>query len=200
MLISLIAAHTENLIIGDKNSLPWDLPEDMARFKAITKGKVVIMGRKTFESIGKILPGRFNIIITKHPYDLYVNNKNGFINNIENAAIATNIKTAIETAEKVGKLSKYDSDEAIIIGGAAIYRQALDLDVVDKMYLTIIRDAGAIKGDACFPMFNTEDWKLEPDFRTHLKDDKHNYSLTFQTFTRARKEGIFKKIIKAITG
>lgn len=128
MIISLIAAMSENRVIGNKNTIPWDIPADRKRFKAITLGHPVIMGRKTFETIGHALPGRRNIIITRQrDYKAY------------GCLIAHDLPEAISMAG--------DGVEAFICGGGDIYRQAIPL--ATKIYLTIIHET--YEGDTFFP-------------------------------------------------
>ena len=107
-MISLVVAVADNGVIGVNNQLPWRLPNDLQRFKSITMGKAIIMGRKTFESIGKPLPGRRNIVVSRRP-DLV----------IDGCTVVNSVQSAIEAAGK--------EDELMVIGGADIYRQALPL-------------------------------------------------------------------------
>lgn len=136
MIVSLIAAMGRNRVIGKDNFLPWKLPEDMKRFKEITSGKPVIMGRKTFESIGKPLPNRLNIIIT--------HDKNY---KAEGCAVAHSLGQALKSAE--------GNEEAMVIGGEQIFREFLPK--ADRMYLTLI-DCD-FEGDAHFPEYNENEWK-----------------------------------------
>jgi dihydrofolate reductase len=139
--LSLIVAMARNSIIGVENDLPWHIPADLQRFKAITMGKPVIMGRKTFQSIEarlkKPLPGRPNFVISA----------NGF--SYPGVDVFSDLETAISEAR-----FEYPDTELMIIGGASIYEQALPL--VDRMYLTIVdQDA---RGDAYFPKFDEASW------------------------------------------
>ncbi|HRN96157.1 MAG TPA: dihydrofolate reductase [Candidatus Levybacteria bacterium] len=133
MKISLIAAISENKVIGRDNALPWHISEDLKRFKAITKGHPVIMGRKTYESIGRLLPNRTNIIITRDK-DYKVNE----------AITVSSIESAIEEAKKV------DQEEIFIIGGGQIFEQVIE--IADKLYLTIVHTS--IDGDVYFPDYS----------------------------------------------
>lgn len=135
-MISIIAAIAKNGIIGKDNDLPWDLKEDMKRFKKITLGKPVIMGRKTFESIGKPLPKRENIVLTRKKELKFPGCK------------------TFNSIEKVLQFVK-DYPEAMVIGGASIYKQFLPF--AKKMYLTIIDKE--FKGDTYFPTYNKNNWK-----------------------------------------
>lgn len=135
--VSLIAAVAANGVIGDNNALPWRLPEDLRRFKALTLGHPVIMGRKTFESIGRPLPGRRNIVISR---------------NREYAAAGCEVAASLEAALEA---CRNGSDEVFIIGGAQIYAEALPL--AQRLYLTeISRD---FEGDARFPAFDRNRWR-----------------------------------------
>ena len=136
MKISLIAAVSKNGVIGEKNSLIWKLPEDMKRFRQLTAGKPVIMGRKTFESIGKPLPNRKNIIITRDK------------NYRAEGCIAVH---SVDDALKAGK----GAEEIMVIGGAQIYKQFLP--IANRMYLTFIDKD--FEGDAYFPEYNKNEWK-----------------------------------------
>ncbi len=128
MIISIIAAMAENRVIGRDNTIPWNLPGDLKRFKTITTGHPVIMGRKTFESIGKPLPGRKTLIITRKP-DF----------SAEGCVVVHNLQEAL--AECNG------ADEVFICGGSEIYRAALSL--ASRIYLTLLHEE--VEGDTRFP-------------------------------------------------
>ena len=137
MRLSLIVAMAENRVIGRNNDLPWKIPEDLKHFKALTMGKPIIMGRKTFESIGRPLPGRTNIVITRNDdWDA------------EGVNIVDTVEAAIDEAAEEG------AEEAMIIGGAAIYEQTLDL--ADRIYLTEVMDE--FEGDTFFPDLDEGQW------------------------------------------
>jgi len=159
MIISLIAALDKNRLIGSDNGIPWHLPADFKHFKAVTMGKPIIMGRKTFESIGKPLPGRLNIVISRSDFSA------------EGITSASSIDDALATID--------DAEEAVIIGGANIYQQVIDK--VDRMYLTHI-DASC-EGDAWFPEFNINDWQ-ETDQLFVKADEKNNYNFSVVTYQR----------------
>lgn len=139
MDISIIVALAKNRVIGNDNNLIWHIPKDLKRFKEKTSGHHVIMGRKTYESIGKILPNRTFIIITR--------NKNY---TVSGAYVVHSIEQALEIAKK------NQEKEAFIIGGAEIYTQALPL--TNKLYLTQIHHT--FEGDTYFPEINFNDWEL----------------------------------------
>lgn len=134
-MISIIVAIARNYTIGSANSMPWHLPEDFRHFKQVTMGKAVIMGRKTYESIGRPLPGRRNIVITRNA-DLL----------IEGCEMATSLDEAIALCDP--------TEENFVIGGGEIYRQAMP--IADKLYITHI-DA-EFEGDTRFPTIGPE-WR-----------------------------------------
>ncbi len=142
MSIALIVAASENNVIGRHNQLPWYLPGDLAYFKAITMTKPVIMGRKTYESIGKPLPGRDNIVITRNADYPAVGIK-----------VVASLQAAIELAQSL--LLVNGGEEIMVIGGAEIYRQALPM--VERVYLTRVHRH--IEGDAFFPELAAEQWQ-----------------------------------------
>lgn len=161
MKISIIAAMSENRVIGRDGALPWHLPADLARFKAITTGHTVIMGRRTFESVGKPLPNRRSIVITRN---------NDYQH--EGVLIAHSMDEALDHAA--------GEEEVFILGGQTIYETALPH--VDCFYLTIVH--ATIEGDTFFPTFNFDDWKLVEDDR-HEPDDRHAYALSFRRYERS---------------
>ena len=160
MIISLVAAMGKNRVIGKNNSLPWKLPEDMKRFKELTLGKPVVMGRKTFESIGKPLPNRTNIITT--------HDKNY---KAEGCIVASSADEALKSAE--------GNEELMIIGGAQIYKEFLPR--ADRMHLTLIDKA--FEGDSYFPDYNKDEWK-----EVHREGHKGSkYKFIFVDLQRVRK-------------
>lgn len=168
MDISLIWAMAENGVIGRDNGLPWRLPKDMQFFMAVTAGKPVIMGRKTFESMKAPLAGRDNIVITRQP-----GYARSGIDVVENFAEA--LRVGRDRAEASGQ------DEIMIIGGADIYR--LGLAVATRLYVT--RVAAEIEGDTFFPEV---DWSLWQQTSTEdfPVDDRHEYPFRIAIYTRAR--------------
>ena len=160
MIISIIAALADNMVIGNKNSLPWKLSADMEYFKKTTLGKPIIMGAKTFESIGMALPNRKNIILSY--------NKNY---KAKGCVVVTSIEKALE---EVG-----EDEEVMIAGGESVYKQFLPL--ADRLYLTLVHHN--FKGDAYFPEFDINQWKEIK--RINKKPDKKNlYSYSFVIFER----------------
>lgn len=158
--ITLIAAATENNVIGKDNKMPWHMPNDFKYFKQTTLGHSVVMGRKTFESLGKALPERRNIVLTKDQ-DWSAEN--------------------VDVANSIDELLNYcrDEREIFIIGGAKIYEQTLPL--ASKVLLTRIH--AHIDGDAYFPALPADEWKLVRSER-HEKDDRHAYDYTFEVYER----------------
>ena len=134
-MISIIVAIAENGVIGDKNALLWNIKEDMRRFRTTTMGHPVVMGRKTFESIGRPLPKRTNVVITRGDSEF------------EGCFVAHSIEEAV-------KMFSPD-EEVFIIGGAQIYKQALPL--ADKLYLTIVHRN--YEGDTSFPEIDYSEWR-----------------------------------------
>lgn len=156
--IALVVAMAENRVIGRGNALPWKISEDLRFFKKITMGKPIIMGRKTYQSIGRPLPGRTNIVISRDP-----------------DFSAEGVKTApdLETAIKLAKLES--PEEIMIIGGAQIY--ALALPMAQRIYLTEVHEK--IEGDAWFPDYNAAEWR-----ETAREDFEGNPAFSFVTLDR----------------
>lgn len=164
-MISMICAIGKNGAIGLKNRLLWDLPADLKHFKKVTMGRTVIMGQKTFESIGKLLPGRKNIILSLDP-----NYK------VEECQVSDNLN---EIADKY----KEAEEEVFIIGGASIYKQFIQY--AGKMYLTLVDDSP--EADVFFPEFNWDDW--DETERIDNQPDKDNpYQYSFVTLQRKKAE------------
>ncbi|WP_196588120.1 type 3 dihydrofolate reductase [Aliivibrio fischeri] len=159
MKISMIAAMAKNRIIGIDNQMPWHLPADFAWFKKCTMGKPIVMGRKTYESIGRPLPGRLNIVLSR---DANLQ--------IDGVTCVTSIEEAKQAAG--------DIEELMIIGGGSIYQTCLA--DADKLYLTFI-DAD-IKGDTQFPDWG-EGWN-QTHSETYSKDEKNQYDMEFVVLER----------------
>lgn len=155
VVISLIAAIGENGVIGDGERMPWHLPGDFAFFKATTMGKPVVMGRKTFESIGRPLPGRANIVITRRP---------GYAP--EGIDVVASLEDALERAHAVARLN--GQEEVFVIGGGQVYAEALPL--ADRLYITHV--ALAPEGATRFPAIDPEQWRVaaSPDVPASPKD------------------------------
>lgn len=161
--LSLIWAMDRNRLIGSNNALPWKLPADMQWFRRQTMGKPVLMGRKTFESIGRPLPGRDNIILTR---------QQGL--NIDGCIVVRSLDAAREAVP--------DADEIMVIGGSEIY--ALLLSEADRLYCTMI-DA-EFEGDAWFPEFDLSEWHLQL-MEPHNADENNIYSYRFVIYERGQK-------------
>ncbi|MBI2306841.1 MAG: type 3 dihydrofolate reductase [Rhodocyclales bacterium] len=159
-VLSLIAAMDRDRLIGRDNALPWHLPEDLRHFKATTLGKPVIMGRKTWESLGRPLPGRRNIVISR---------------NAAYQAVGAELAASLEAALALCA----EAEEAFVIGGAELYRQALPL--AQRLYLTEID--GSHDGDAWFPEFPADEWR-EAARETHTSATGLGYA--FVRYERVR--------------
>lgn len=162
MTISVIAAVAKNRVIGNKNKLPWHLPADLAHFKKITAGHPVIMGKNTFLSLGKPLPGRTNIILAEKGYEA-----NGCL-------ITHSIQDAVARAAQMP-----GSDEIFFIGGASVYAQTLPH--ANRLYLTSIDYE--FNGDAYFPEWDKNEWR-EVSREERMPDTKNPYPLTFLVYER----------------
>jgi dihydrofolate reductase len=163
MKISLIVAMAQNRVIGRDNKMPWHLPEDLRYFKRITLNKPVVMGRNTFESIGRPLPQRTNIVISRNP---------GY--RIDGALVVNSLEAALQ------KCRDLNAEEAMIIGGAQIYAQALPL--ADRLYLTEV--AAVIDGDASFPDFERKLWQ-EVARESHRASANNPYDYAFLLLEKA---------------
>lgn len=162
MIVTLIAAIDENNGIGKNNQLPWQLPADMKRFKALTTGHHVIMGRKSYESMGKALKDRTNIVITRNSdYTL------------PDAEVVSSLSAAIQLAKDNGET------EVWILGGGEIFREAIK--IADKMQLTHIHHS--FDCDTFFPKFNENEWRIVQK-EDHQPDEKNKYEYSFVTYMR----------------
>ena len=160
-MISLIVAMDKNRVIGVDNKLPWHLPADLKRFKALTNGHHIVMGRKTYESIGKPLPNRTNVIVTRQQ-DYKV----------EGCKIVHSLDAAMMVTQ--------GDDEAFIIGGADLFKQAIKF--ADKVYLTVV-DTKVARGDTYFPELDPGRWKLV-DKEQHQADEKNPFAYEYLTYVR----------------
>ena len=163
MLVSLVVAAAENDVIGNAGKLPWSLPDDLKYFRQVTEGKPVIMGRKTFESIGRALPGRLNIIITRNP-DWKTDT---------DVRVVQSLEAALEQGWQSG------AEEACVIGGREIY--ALALPIANRIHLTRVH--AEIGGDTTLPAIDWNKWK-ETSATRHDADEKHAYPFTFFVYER----------------
>lgn len=165
MKVSLIAAMAENRVIGRDNQLPWKLSADLQRFKALTMGKPIIMGRKTWESIGRPLPGRTNIVVTRDA-DYQAE-----------ACVVHSVDQALDAAA--------GAEEVMVIGGANLYQQFLDR--ADCLYFTQVK--ADVEGDAWFPEFDMTQWR-EIERVPHSRDDKNEFYFEFVTLERVATEEV----------
>jgi dihydrofolate reductase len=169
-MFSLVVAMSENHVIGRNNALPWHLPADLKYFKELTTGHVVIMGRKTFESIGsKPLPKRPTVIVT-HDHSFAPG---------QGVRVAHTLEDALRIANEInGEPIK----QVFVLGGAQIFRQAIP--VADRLYVTLVH--AHIEGDTYFPEIDQACWKLVGDQRREA-DEKNAYAMSFQVYERVRK-------------
>jgi dihydrofolate reductase len=165
---SLIVAMSENRVIGRNNKLPWYLPNDLKYFKRVTMGKPIIMGRKTFDSIGKPLLGRENIVVTR------------------NADWLFDGVTSVESLEQAFKIAEanalfQDENEVVVIGGSQLYENALEF--MDRLYLTEVH--AQIEGDAFFPEVNLADWD-EVERQNFKAEEPNPYDYSFVIYDRKK--------------
>lgn len=168
MILSAIVAVAENNVIGAENDLPWRLSNDMKWFRRTTMGKPIIMGRKTFQSLPKLLPGRTNIIVTRDP---------AF--QVEGAIVTHSLEEALAAAKALDGDS--GPEEVVIIGGAEIYRQSLPY--LDRLYLTRVH--ADIPGDTFFPELEMKNWS-EDFAERHGKSEKDAHDHSFTILNRVR--------------
>ncbi|AZA82071.1 dihydrofolate reductase [Chryseobacterium lactis] len=164
-MTTIVVAMGEKNEIGFENQLLWHLPKDLKHFKDITSGHPIIMGRKTYESIGKPLPNRTNIVISRK--------KDWFE---EGILIVGSIKEAVKFAKKI-------DEEVFIIGGGNIYEQTIDM--VDKLEVTMVK--ADLEADTFFPKIDAKIWKKTSEI-CHEKDEKNAYDFCFQTFEKIKRE------------
>ncbi|MEQ1775503.1 MAG: dihydrofolate reductase [Burkholderiales bacterium] len=160
--LSIIVAMAENRVIGANGAIPWKLPNELQLFKRITMGHHIIMGRKTWESIGRLLPGRTTVIITRRKDYL-----------VSGAIIANSLANAIEKCA--------GDDEIFVVGGGELYREALPK--TDRLYLTVVDTEPA--GDTHMPALNMSEWR-EINSETHAPDEKHAHAYRFNVYERVR--------------
>lgn len=161
-MLSIIVAVAKNNVIGKNNQLIWHIPEDLKRFKRITTGKTIIMGRKTFESLGRVLPNRKHIILCNDA-QMQIDNEN------------------VEILEDIKLLDDYikSEEEHFVIGGATIYK--LLLPYVNKMYITHIKQE--FEGDVYFPKIDTEHWNII-DREQGIKNEENPYDYEYITYVK----------------
>jgi len=161
-MISFLVAMDQNHVIGHKNDMPWHLPLDLKFFRELTTGHTIIMGRKTFDSIGRVLPNRENVVITRQTQDF---------------------PEGIKVIHDLNKIYEWDraypDEEYFVIGGGHIFEQVLPH--ADRMYITLIEDE--FEGDTYFPQFNEDDWILTKKEKG-IKNDENPYDYYFLQYDR----------------
>jgi len=166
MKLSLIAAMDTNRVIGIDNTLPWHLPADLKHFKSVTMGKPILMGRKTYESIGKPLPGRENIVLSRQTKF-----------SAEGCIVVRSLEAALAYAD-----DELNAEELMVIGGAQLYETMLA--VADRLYLTQVDTSDTRQGQlAYFPEINRCEW-TEIDWQENTADEKNSYNYNFLTLDR----------------
>ena len=161
-MVSLVAAMSENRVIGKDGTLPWRLPDDLKFFKRLTVDHTVIMGRKTFDEIKRPLDNRRNVVITRNP------------------AFHPHGVTVVPSLAEALALGATER-EVFVVGGGEIFREALPR--ADRLYLTVVH--ARVDGDTFFPEFDKDGWVLESDER-HEADEKHAYAFSFRCYRRIR--------------
>lgn len=163
MKIAIIVATDEQGLIGKENDLPWKLSADLQYFRRVTMGKPLIMGRNTHESIGRALPGRKNIILTKNK-----------AYQVEDCTVVHSINDALVACDRV--------EEVMVMGGASLYEQLLP--TADKLYLTQVH--ASLAGDTWFPVWNKNEWS-EISREDYLADEKNDYAYSFIVYEKIKK-------------
>jgi len=161
LMIALIAALAENRVIGNHNALPWQLPADLKHFRELTIGHPVIMGRRNYESIGRALPDRANIVVTR---------RTDF--RAPDCVVANSLENAFATCRS--------ARDVFVIGGADVYSQTIDR--ADRLFLTLVH--AAVPGDTLFPEIDWSSWR-EVARERHEADSRHAHAFSFVTFDRA---------------
>lgn len=162
MIISIIVAMSENNVIAKDGEMPWHLPDEFKHFKETTLGHHIIMGRKTFDALGKVLKGRTNVVISRQT-ELF----------LQDAVLVHSLQQALALAEK------NKEEEAFIIGGGEIYKQALEL--ADRLYLTVVQHK--FDGQVFFPELNYDEWDVASQVE-HAADERHKYAFTIYVMER----------------
>jgi dihydrofolate reductase len=159
MLLTAVVAVADNGVIGREGGLPWHLPADLRHFKAMTLGRPVLMGRRTFDSIGKALPGRRNVVVTRRPIDV------------------PDVEAAGSVEEALARLA--DAPEVAVIGGAQLWREVLPR--IGRIHLTQVH--AHVEGDTFFPELDPEQWR-EVERREQPADERNGYPMSFVTLER----------------
>ena len=161
-VINAIYAISENHVIGRDNEIPWKLSSDLKRYKRLTMGHPIIMGRKTFESIGKPLPGRRNIVITRNPAFIHAG--------IE---IAHSLENALQLTK--------EAEQVFLVGGAGIFLEGVQQGLVTRIYETLVH--ADVEGDVIFELPDEPEWEIQ-DVESHQADEKNEYAYTYRTLIR----------------
>jgi dihydrofolate reductase len=167
--MSIIVAVAENGVIGNNNALPWKLPEDLQNFKRITMGKPLVMGRKTYESIGRPLPGRANIVITRNA---------SF--RAEGVQVVHSLDEALTVAREIAE--RTGVEEVMVMGGAEIYRETIPR--ADRLYITEVH--ASVEGDALLPTINWTLWR-EVSREQHVAQLPNRYDYSFACYERIQR-------------
>lgn len=162
-MISFVVAMDKNRVIGKNNDLPWHLPEDLKFFKRVTMGHPIIMGRKTHESIGRALPGRENIIVTR------------------DRKYVSEGCTVLHSINEVKDRARDTDEEIFVIGGSEIFKELFP--IADRLYITYIDEE--FEGDTFFPIFSENDWELISNERG-IKDKENPYTYSFRVYDKKR--------------
>lgn len=160
--ISLICAMSRNRVIGQDNQLPWELPDDLARFRRLTQGHPFIMGRKSYESDDALLSDRLNLILTSRQ---------------QLPGLGDNCRLVHSLEEALAAAAGYE--EVFVLGGASVFEQAIDR--ADRLYLTEVQ--AEMEGDAFFPETNRQEWEITEE-RYHPVDERHEYDFYFRNYRR----------------
>ncbi len=169
-MLSILVAMAENRVIGRDNQLPWRLSADLKRFKQLTTGQTIIMGRRTYQSIGRPLPNRRTIVVSRNP-DFHA----------EGVEVAASLDAAIALAQRTAyvPLAANSQSEVFVVGGHELFRLALPR--ADRLYLTLVH--AQVPGDVYFPEFNADDWQLT-GAEHHPADAKNDWPFSFLLYTR----------------
>ena len=166
MIISAVVAMNSSFLIGKDNDLPWKLKEDLEHFKAYTLGKPIIMGRKTYESIGRPLPNRLNVVVSRT------------ISEIDNLLTVSTLKKAINEARIYCESN--GQDEIVLIGGAGIFKEGLE--ILNKLVITWV-NADDLEGDVYFPSFSLDEWK-ETDSKDFSRSADNQFDFTIKEYMK----------------
>ncbi|MEZ5570507.1 MAG: dihydrofolate reductase [Halioglobus sp.] len=167
--LAIIVAAADNGVIGKGNALPWHLPDDLRHFKRVTMGKPVLMGRKTYDSIGRPLPGRANIVVTHNPHF-----------QPPGVNVVRSLDEALDLGRQIASIGPVD--EVVVIGGAEIYRAALPL--ADRLYFTEVH--ANVEGDAQLPPIDWSCWR-EVSRERHAACDPNPYDFSFVQYERVKE-------------